>query len=112
MSTKIESFFLIVVILLLCIITPLQMKQSRTEFIMQNALEYEADHFAWELQTYKQIDVPLLPDKTMEFYCYNDRMELVDIISASTTIGPLDFNPYFCVIFEYKGIKKGVCLEQ
>ena len=106
MSFKLEQMFLLVILLLFCAFYPLNFKQEQIEFLKKTQTAYEADYLAWEIKTYKKIDSSVLPSQSIQFYCYDEDMELEIILTSADN---LDFSPYFCVIFTH-GTKEGICL--
>ena len=107
MEKTFDAVFLLIAFSILCVLLPLKWVNEETKLIQQTQAEYEADYLAWEIKNYQRLDSSVLPDKTIQFYCYNDNMELVTILTSQSFY---DFSPYHCVIFSYKDIKEGVCL--
>ena len=108
MEKPFTAVLLLSVILIVCIITPLNFKKEKINTQIHIQTIYEADELAWQIQTFKKIDASVLPSPTIQFQCYNDTMELISTLSNAEVY---DFSEYFCVIFEYNGEKRGVHIE-
>ena len=108
MGKALDVLLLLLAIISLCVIMPLNFEKQKVALQQQTQYAYEADQLAWEIQTFHKIDSSVLPSPTMSFRCYDDSMEIVDILSEKESY---DFSIYFCVVFEYHGERRGVYIE-